>query len=234
MSERFRSLAEKGVYTLSVVREDPRYFYVEIRAMRSGVNRNNWDFTAESIEKNKNTFRGQPILCAYKGSKIGGGHDFDMTYNYRTKQNEPDFRGSGAERIVGMVPMDAEVRIETIDGEKWIVVPGIIFKYYASQLVDYIKECNTLDVSVETIVSEENTETLDNGVERFNDWYGVGITILGKGVAPAIDGAKIRALSESQEFKKMQLKAASYNSDKANKCENFYCNINKLIRKGVI
>lgn len=211
-----RSLNEKNIFTLSITKEDFRYFYVDIKIMRSGVNQNNWDYTQKSIDECAHTFLGTPILTAYKGQKIGGGHDFSRTRD-RYGRMKPDFRGPHDERIVGIIE-NQPINIEIIDGEKWLILKGKLFKYYAEQLVEYLVRENAMDVSAETDVPEEYQEILSNGVERFHRFTGLGVTILGKGTAPAIDGSRIKALAESREFKEIQLKAASYkpNSKKDN------------------
>lgn len=204
-----RELYEKGVYTLAYMKQDEKYFYVEIRALKPGVNRNRWDFTLEGIKKHGKSFAGQPILIAYKGDKIGDGHNYDLTLNPITGEIEADFRGADAERIVGEIPEDADIRVETQNGEDWLILPARIWKYYAQQLVNYLVDNEVMDVSVEVEVAD-GYETRDDGVEVFTDWSGLGVTILGQGVTPAVEGARLRALAMSEEYKQMRVLAASY------------------------
>lgn len=208
-----RLLAEEGVYTLRLNSVDDRYYYVEILAMKPGVNRNKWDFTLDGIKKNGKTFAGMPLLVAYKGDKIGDGHNFDYTYNRVTGEIEADFRGKDAERIVGEIPEDADIRVETINGEDWLILPARIWRYYAQQLTNYIKDNKVMDVSVEVEVAE-GYEVREDGTEVFDEWTALGVTILGQGVTPAIEGARLRALAASDAYKTMRLKAASYVPEK--------------------
>lgn len=214
----FKSLSDKGVYSLSVMNEDEKYFYVEIRALKPGVNRNNWDFTLEGIKENGKTFVGQPLLIAYKhgkDGKIGDGHNFSYSINPKTGEIEADFRDGDAERIVGEV---TDYRMEEQDTEMWLVLSARIWKYYSQQLVDYIIDTKAMDVSVEVSVAEDY-EVRDDGVEVFTEWTGLGVTILGQGVTPAVEGARLRALAASEEYKQMRVLAASYvpNVSKSNK-----------------
>lgn len=204
-----RLLAEEGVYKLLLNSVDDRYYYVEILAMKPGVNRNKWDFTLEGIKKNGKTFAGMPLLIAYKGDKIGDGHNFDYTYNRVTGEIEADFRSADAERIVGEIPEDANIRVETILNEDWLVLPARIWRYYAQQLTNYIADNKAMDVSVEVEVAE-GYEVREDGTEVFDEWTALGVTILGQGVTPAIEGARLRALAASDEYKQMRFKAASY------------------------
>lgn len=206
MDKQFKSLSEQGVYTMSLMREDEKYFYVEIRALKPGVNRNNWDFTLEGIRQNGKTFVGQPLLIAYVGDKIGDGHNFDLTLNPKTGELEADFRDGEAERIVGEI---TDYRMEEQVGENWLVLSASIWKYYAKQLVDYILDRKEMAVSVEVMVSDDY-EIREDGTEVFEKWEGIGVTILGEGVTPAVEGARLRALAASNEYKEMKLKAASY------------------------
>lgn len=203
----FKELSEKGVYSMALTTQDEKYFYVEIRALKPGVNRNNWDFTLEGIQKNGHTFEGQPLLIAYKGEKIGDGHNFDMKVNPLTGELEADFRGADAERIVGEIT--GNIRIEEQASEQWLVLPARIWKYYAQQLVNYLIANKAMDVSVEVEVAD-GYEVREDGVEVFTEWTGLGVTILGQGVTPAVEGARLRALAASEEYKEMKLKAASY------------------------
>lgn len=206
-------LAQEGTYTLRYCSEDDRYYYVEILAMKSGVNRNGWDFTLSGIEKNGKTFAGMPLLIAYKGDKIGDGHNFSYTRNRVTGEIEADFRAADAERIVGEIPEDANIRVENINNEDWLILPARIWRYYAQQLIAYIADNRVMNVSVEVEV-DDGYEVRENGVEVFEEWTALGVTILGQGVSPAIEGARLRALATSEEYRAMRLKAASYVPDK--------------------
>lgn len=206
-------LAESGVYQLRLNSVDDRYFYVDILAMKPGVNRNHWDFTLSGIQKNGKTFAGMPLLVAYKGDKIGDGHNFTYTHNRVTGEIEADFRGADAERIVGEIPEDADIRVEKVNGEDWLILPARIWRYYAQQLTAHIASNKTMDVSVEVEVAE-GFEVREDGVEVFEEWSALGVTILGQGVTPAIEGARLRALAASEEYKTMRLRAATYVPEK--------------------
>lgn len=230
----YKQLSQQGVYSMSatLLNEDERYYYVEIRAMKSGVNRNNWDFTLEGIKKNGKTFAGQPLLIAYVGEKIGDGHNFEYEYDPITGALTPDFRGADAERIVGEILDDIKVEeVVEMNNESWLILPARIWKYYAQQLVDYLAENKVMDVSVEVEV-EDNYEVREDGVEVFTEWTGLGVTILGQGVTPAIEGARLRALAMSDEYKKMRTLAASYNG-KSNSNKGGRVIMNETLKKAL-
>lgn len=189
-------------------RDDDLNYNVSLRVMRSGVNRNNWDY--RNIEKFADTFKGTPILCAYPGNQIADGHNMDET-NWRGEVIM-DFTGPNSERIVGAIgEEDNDVRIEGDEnGEQWIVANGKLWRFYNRQLCDTIAEQGLMSVSAETEVSEEHEG--ENGTSVFTAWRGLGVTILHNTVAPAIPGANIQALRamNSEKWNQLKLKVASY------------------------
>ena len=201
-----------AIATMKVLSQDSDLNYdVLITLMRSGVNRNKWDY--QNVDKYCNTFAGTPILCAYVGNKIGDGHNFREVENAEGDV-EYDFRDSTSERIVGMISdMPGDIWTEDRDGETWVMAKGKLWRFYNSQLVDQIAEQGEMEVSCETLV----TDSYENGdVEVFTVWTGIGVTLLGQGVAPAIPGAKIQEFAAlSEEFKNACLKAAAYKGDEA-------------------
>lgn len=184
-------------------------FGVEVEIMRSGVNRNRWDY--RNVEKYYQSFLGTPILIAYThgGSRVGDGHNMEIRRDRKTGETYYSFTGGTAERIVGTLSEDPEdIWLEERDGQTWIIAKGRIFAFYAKELVDKIIETGTMSVSAETKVHEEHRD--EQGVDVFTDWTGIGVTILGDGVAPAVPGANIAALAAMQEeFKELKLRAAS-------------------------
>lgn len=207
--------------TLIVLQRINQYeFAVEIKVMREGVNRNRWDY--QNLEKCYETFLGQPILCAFVNGKIGDGHNMREKTNRETGEKYYSFTDATAERIVGALSVDKEdFSIQEIDGEKWLVAKGRLWEFYAPELVDKIIRTGRMDVSAETMV-EDSYE--DGDIEVFTKWTGLGVTILGDDVQPAIPSASIKALELlKDEFAEAKLKAASYEqreSDQANKANS--------------
>lgn len=198
---------ENRTGTLKVMQKlNPYEFGVEISVMREGVNNNKWDY--RNVEQNYKTFLGQPILIAYVGRKIGDGHNMRETTDHHGNRVYT-FTDGTSERIIGTLSEDEnDFRIEERDGDKWIVAKGKIFAFYAREAVEKIVDTGSMDVSAETDVYE--SEDGENGVEIFTEWAGLGVTILGDDVPPAIPGARIKKLSTLKEdFDGLKLKAAS-------------------------
>lgn len=187
-------------------------FGVEIAVIRSGKNRNNWSY--QNVDRYYKSFLGTPILCAYRNGVIspmdvGDGHNMEVRRDPKTGETYYSFTSGTAERIVGTLSDDEnDIWLEEREGQTWVIAKGRIFAFYAKELVDKIIETGTMEVSAETEVHEEHTD--EQGVSVFTDWTGIGVTILGDGVAPAIPGANIAALAAMQEeFTELKLRAAS-------------------------
>lgn len=188
-------------------------FGVELWVMRDGVNRNKWDY--RNIEQNYLSFVGQPILVAYVMGKVGDGHNMQTKRDARTGEEYQSFMDATAERIVGTLSEDAkDFSLVREGGHTWIVAKGRLFAFYAPELVEKIVRTGRMEVSAETMVEEEHKE---GDADVYTKWKGIGVTILGEHVAPAIPGARIAKLAAMQdEFKTLKLRAASLNSTSKN------------------
>lgn len=194
--------------SLTVLQRLNQYeFAVEIRMMREGINRNKWDY--RNLDTYYQTFVGQPILCAFVNGKIGDGHNMREKTNRDTGERYYSFTDATSERIVGTLSNDIEdFSIVEENGEKWLVAKGRLWEFYAPELVQKIIRTGRMDVSVETLVEDSQQ---DGEIEVFTKWTGLGVTILGDDVQPAIPNASIKALELlKDEFAEAKLKAASY------------------------
>lgn len=194
---------------------NPYLMPVEVKALNSLVNRNNWQYI--NLQSHLSAFAQIPLLTAYNmgGAVIGGGHQFDEKTDPKTGERYVSFTAADAERIVGWVG-DNSSRIENIDGVDWIVCRCAIWSWYAPELAKKIALQGSMEVSIETLVTKEHMEG-DVAVEE--EYIVLGITILGDGVQPAVAGASVRNLRMLSEMREaMQeniLKAASYMDDES-------------------
>ena len=189
------------------------FYKVEIEVMRDGVNRNNWDY--RNVDEYADTFKGCPILTAYVGNKIGDGHNMDQKMG---PDGEMYFSTMSpyAERIVGCIgENEGDIRVEERGGQRWIIARGRLWRFYHKELVDKIASQGRMAVSAETEVFDGEK---DGNIEVYTKWRGLGVTILGDNVAPAIPGANVKALSELHEaMKEMKLRVASLEAQGAEK-----------------
>lgn len=184
---------------------------VEVLLLNSEVNRNGWKYL--NLDEHRKLFANTPILVAYKGDKVGDGHNFDEVRN-------PDgtvtasFMSATAERIVGWFRDERDIRLETIGNIEWIVGTGYIWKWYAQELVAKLRGQgrgrSEMSVSIETLVDEMHKE---GDVEAYTAYEILGTTILGDDVAPAVKDASIRALSAigTAGIRELTLRVASAN-----------------------
>lgn len=210
---------------------NPKLYPVEIMALNSEVNRNNWQYVG--LERHFNEFLDIPILTAYVmgGNVIGDGHNYNMKRD-ENGEEYASFTASDAERIVGWVGKDASnVRLEVIDGTEWVIVKANLWSWYCKELVDQIARQGSCPVSIETLILEESQG--ENGVDIEEKYLVLGITILGNGVEPAVAGANIKTLSELSELRSKMaeniLKAASYAKKENSETEPH--NDNKGVKK---
>ena len=102
------------------------------------------------------------------------------------------------EVIIGYVPMESEVRFVEKDGRTFAVCDAIISKIYATEVYTLIKEENYRSVSSEFSCSQPNANEMGEG--EVDALIVRGITLLGKSVRPAIEGAnmQIKKFSEKE------------------------------------
>ena len=204
---------------------------VQIKALNSKVNRNNWKYI--NLKQHLSAFSQIPLLTAYNmgGAVIGGGHQYDEKIDRKTGEKYVSFTAADAERIVGWVG-DNSARLEVIDGTEWVVVDASAWSWYCKELCDKIANQGSMDVSIETLVTKEHMEG-DVAVEE--EYIVLGITLLGDGVQPAVEGAELsvrnlRHLSEIRSGMKEEImKAASYIKDE----EKLESKVNNESSKGV-
>lgn len=202
---------------------NPWTFRVELWLLNGKVNRNNWRY--ENLREHLKGFLDTPILIAYPTkNQVGDGHNFRMVPDPETGELRPSFMDADAEHIVGRLSERMEdIRMEERDGVEWVVGTGIIWKWYARELVDKItkdaEQGRAMSVSIETLVTESHME---GNVEVETSYEILGTTVLGDHVAPAVADARIKALQAlRQPFAELKLRAASWEAkeDKPEKNE---------------
>ena len=187
--------------------DEDKNFLVEVEIVRSGPNRNGWDF--QNMETLCNTFLGTPLLCAYLPNRVGDGHNFREA-TLPSGEEILDFTGPTAERIVGMISENPDdIWTEEREDGTWAIARGKIWRFYNRQLVDKLALQGGMAVSAE--IETFGGEMDENGIEVYTNWQGLGVTLLHESVPPAVPGAHIQAIrAMSEKFKEMKFRAASY------------------------
>ena len=215
MAENMNEITRTARGELKILSSGDRKLYrVELWMLNDKVNRNNWQYI--NLAEHLPEFKDIPILTAYLPSgKIGDGHNYDMKRDPKTGEQYASFTAADAERIVGWIPKDANIRIERKDDTSWIVATAFLWKWYAPELVDKIaRQGAGMEISIETLITKEHMEG-DVAVEE--EYVVLGVTVLGDGVMPAVSGATIQTLAAIRNgMEEMCLKAASYASENDN------------------
>lgn len=207
-----------------------KLYRVEIWALNDKVNRNGWRYI--NLKEHLKEFQDIPILTAYTlgGNKIGDGHNFDLKKDPKTGEEYASFTAADAERIVGWVPKDADIRLEEEDGTTWIVVTGYLWTWYARELVEKIaRQGSGMEISIETLITKEHEE---GNTEVEEEYIVLGITVLGDGVTPAVAGANIQTLAALRDgMSEAVLKAASYAEESGDKLKGVKGKMNFSIKE---
>lgn len=201
-------MPDRYVGELRVLERINQYeFAFEADILRTGpVQGGRWEFA--NLDQHYRSFAGKPVLIAYIGRRVGDGHNGAERIDPETGERYRSFTDATAERIIGMISEDeSDLALFERDGYTWLRVKGRIWTYYAREAVDEIVRTGRMDVSIEAEVYDVREE---DGREVYDTWTGLGLTILGTGVDPAVPGANIRALADMQEeFETMKLRVAS-------------------------
>ena len=202
---------------IKFLRQINQYEYaVELRIMRDGVNENKWDF--QNISSYYKTFAGCPILIAYIGNSIGDGHNSDTKVDFKTGERYQSYTSATAERIVGYITSGKnDIRLEEHGGYLWLYAKGVIWTMYARELVDKIENMGAMNVSAEI---NSLSEYEKDGILYITEWHGLGVTILGDHVSPAIPGSNIRKMEAYQkQLSEMKRYVASLKAQKGDNSE---------------
>lgn len=182
-------------------------FGFEADILRDGpVQGGRWVF--ENLAENYKSFAGRPVLVAYIGKRVGDGHNSREVRDPKTGEVYRSFIDPTAERIVGTISEDeSDLSLVEQDGYTWVRVKGRLFAEYCRELIETIERTGRMAVSIEANVYDVRDV---GGVEHYDRWTALGLTILHPDTAPAVPGANIRALSDmEEEFESMKLRVAS-------------------------
>ena len=198
---------------LKLLQQESEFIFpVELWLLNDQLTKNGWRFT--NLAEHREKWAGIPILTAY----VNGGRTVGDGHNQTTRTDDDgnyyqSFTDATAERIVGAMSDDPDdIRIEERDGAQWVVGKGFLWAWYAHELVvqiaDDARQGRSMSVSIEALVTEGYME---DGAEVETAYDPLGVTVLGHGVAPAVDDAHIAMLVEiGSELKELKLRAASY------------------------
>jgi hypothetical protein len=200
--------SELEVYKSS---NDSRFVPCRILVCHDQDNLNgSWFDSEKQMKCAEKSIRGIPLLAhVYKNENdewVLGGHDgrlemtdttdgFDMEYVY-------------LEKAYGFVPEDTIITQVEKNGKKYLSCTGLIWREYSGQLLKVLDSNDgALEVSMEIEVND--CDFRDDGYIEISDFTFLGITMLGVGVQPAMEGANLSVFTvgdiktELEEMKKI-------------------------------
>ena len=175
----------------------------ELWIMREGLNSNGSSFDLSGMDKASESLKNIPILAYIKKGEDGE-PDFDehnMEYRFETDdEGNLCLKEHYLEVPIGVIPESNNYRLEKVNGHKWVVVDGYIWKSYSNEGYEILKRDEEKSVSMEISV---NRGEFSKNIYNILDYTYLGVTVLGSDVAPGISGAKIKmdlSTNDNTEF----------------------------------
>jgi hypothetical protein len=189
------------------------FLKLEMYAITEGQNRNDSDFTLESMQEALPTFRNKPILGFYNiKTKNLEEHNSDVGYDFSKDELYYDYTGADSEKPIGLISESDIVEIRKYEGNNWIYFTSAIWTKYNKQIVDLLKQNKRKKVSVEITILDSYIN--ENNIEVIKSFIFDGVTILGNQrgsimpVQEGIAGAHTKLLEFAQSEKFNQYKHA--------------------------
>lgn len=168
---------------------DDRYIPAEIVVMHSGDNLNQSHFSEESIAQASWSLSDIPVL-GFMRKTDEDLYDFDgHNVEVILKDNQHKIKQMG--RIIGTIPKNNNYHYTYYPNkdEIYVAVEGFLWADYMNEALEIFQRDREKSVSMEIIIDDGFLD--DRDVFNITKYRYTGICILGKGVEPAMSGAKI-------------------------------------------
>ena len=154
--------------------------------MSDGVNRNNSEFTLESLQKSLPSFENKPVLANIWFQKDGrgnkkayvGSHDWKIE---KDEDGEEYISYRDGETPVGVITDKSQLSIQKYKGRNFVVAKLFLWKQYNYELIKILAKDKNKKVSVEVVFKDwEDYEDAEGRIIRkVFDFDFLGVTILG-------------------------------------------------------
>lgn len=152
--------------------------------MSDGVNRNDSEFTLESLQKSLPGFLDKPVLANIWYKRKGGekeayvgSHDWEVT---KDENGEEYISYRNGERPVGVIPGESSVSIQKYKGRNFVVAKLYLWKQYNYELLKILAKDKKKKVSVEVRYTDTEKYTYEGRtITKVNAFDFLGVTILG-------------------------------------------------------
>ena len=170
-----------SIDSYKIISDNPSFMVLEIDVISDGVNHHGTEFLEEDIVKSVPHIYNKPLNAIIKNG--------DFTDHAWTKEDEKKQLG------LGTVPETNNIRIVKKEGKSFLRINAIIWKYLYPEASEILRRRKEVSVSVE--INPTKIEKLQNGVIRILEWTYEAITLLGKFIMPAVDGARAKVVKYS-------------------------------------
>lgn len=172
--------------------KDDRLLKIKIYGVSEGITRNDSGFTLESLETAIPTVPHTAILAKYDDFKKDVlGHELELKYDPETGEEYFDFQKG--ERIIGIVPLDSEIKIEELNGKKWLTYTAYVLTNYNYQIKKMLQKAKSKKISVEIRVLESDIDE-KTGFETIKKFILLGTTLLGDKLTTGVVDAKLEVV----------------------------------------
>lgn len=152
--------------------------------MSDGINRNDSEFTLESLQKSLPGFLDKPVLANIWYKRKGGekeayvgSHDWEVT---KDENGEEYISYRNGERPVGVIPGESSVSIQKYKGRNFVVAKLYLWKQYNYELLKILAKDKKKKVSVEVRYTDTEKYTYEGrSITKVNAFDFLGVTILG-------------------------------------------------------
>lgn len=173
-------------------------------------NRNDSNFTLESMELSKDTCYNKPILGSFDVVLNDfREHNGQEKYDKEFEMEYWDCNGPNDEKILGVIRESDKVEIVNDGKNNWLKISCVLWTYYTYRQVKKLLKSTNKRVSVEILVDKYHFD--DNGIMIIDKFTVTGITILGDKVREGIPGAHLNVIEMLQDNKySQQVKCLSF------------------------
>lgn len=179
-------LMKFSIDSYEIIADNPSFMVLEIDIISDKTNKHGTEFIEEDMISSIPHLYNKPINGIIKHG--------DFSDHAYTKEDAKKQLG------LGTIPETNNIKIVEKDGKKFLRINAIIWKYLYPEASEILRRRSEVSVSVE--IRPLKIEKLPNGVVRIKEWVYEAVTLLGRFVKPAIEGASAKVLkySSNEEY----------------------------------
>lgn len=191
-------------------------------------NRNESNFTLESMEQSKHSCYNKPILGSFDIIMDDfREHNGQEKYDKEFETTYWDCNGDKDEKILGLIRESDTVEIVSENGHNWLKISCALWTYYTYKQVKKLLKSSTKKVSVEVLIDKYHYD--EKGIMIIDLFTLTGITILGDTIREGIPGAHLNVLDLLKDTRySQQVKCLSFAYSQKDEIDNGIKQDNKM------